>query len=452
VFPYRFGFEQFGVTPKDAEFIALMEFAIEDVARAYRIPIEMVGGVRRTYQNNEVADVALWQRCLEPESSWIADELTSKLVPAFGLDPAEYFLGFDLSAVVALQDDESVAWARDRERYMAALAGLQAMGTRMVQPSAISALYTTTLGFSEEEAAEIVGDGPPDIEEPAEESPAEDAPPAPPPPATASVLPAAYRVPRASRAAPEFGSEAHRGVMRKADDAMSPYVERFGAETARLMRAQEKSILAKLGDLGDGERAARLGLSDFVAVFNRARWIKQFREMAQRELRAPMQASGNATYDDLGADGAYDPSTPPAVRALRQRSQRFATEVNATTWTMLKGSLEEAITGGETPRQMADRVRTVMGSRIRSSGEVIARTEVHGSYQEGSRIAAKQTGLALNKVWVSALDSRVRNDHEDAHGQTVGLDEDFKVGSSRGPGPGDMGSAAMISASMLMSA
>jgi hypothetical protein len=41
----------------------------------------------------------------------------------------------------------------------------------------------------------------------------------------------------------------------------------------------------------------------------------------------------------------------------------------------------------------------------------------------------------------SALDDRTRDDHIDAHGQTVPLGDDFVVGGESGPGPGMIGSA-----------
>jgi HK97 family phage portal protein len=212
VFPFRYDFRAFNVTPRDAEFIALMEFAIEDVARAFRIPIEMVGGTRRTYQSTETADRALWQRCLAPEAGWLAQELTNKLLPVFGLDDT-YFLGFDLSEVVALQEDEDSEWLRDSGQLTAgvitvdewrqgqglepfeaeakplqpaqmttALSVTQLVGMGQISAAQGEALLTYAVGLSGEAAKAIIADGAmPMPEEPAADDTA---------PATASARPA----------------------------------------------------------------------------------------------------------------------------------------------------------------------------------------------------------------------------------------------------------------------
>ena len=96
-----------------------------------------------------------------------------------------------------------------------------------------------------------------------------------------------------------------------------------------------------------------------------------------------------------------------------------------------------------TPRDLARRVQSVMGGRIKSSAELIARTEVHQAVQRGSLRAAQSMSIAdsLTKEWVSGGDDRVRESHRDAHGQTVALDDDFDVGGATGPMPGNLGAA-----------
>lgn len=68
---------------------------------------------------------------------------------------------------------------------------------------------------------------------------------------------------------------------------------------------------------------------------------------------------------------------------------------------------------------------------------MIARTEMIGAVNGGS-LAAVRTGRgARYKTWLATDDSRTREDHADADGTTVGIDEAFYVGDSAMMYPGD---------------
>lgn len=67
-------------------------------------------------------------------------------------------------------------------------------------------------------------------------------------------------------------------------------------------------------------------------------------------------------------------------------------------------------------------------SRARS--RLIARTETVTAANAGSFIVAKDTGLKSNKIWIATKDKRTRHDHDEVDGQTIPMDEYFKVGVS----------------------
>ena len=64
--------------------------------------------------------------------------------------------------------------------------------------------------------------------------------------------------------------------------------------------------------------------------------------------------------------------------------------------------------------------------------DTIARTETHKAAMFASKRTvsdfADQAGVTMDKVWNSVNDERTRIDHSIADGQTVGMDESFKVG------------------------
>ena len=73
-------FKQVSMTPKDAEFLGALNWSLEDIARAYHVPIDKIGG-KRTYQNVEESELVFWNDCLVPEARMIASEITEQLLP-----------------------------------------------------------------------------------------------------------------------------------------------------------------------------------------------------------------------------------------------------------------------------------------------------------------------------------------------------------------------------------
>lgn len=461
--PYPFNVSSLaGISPKDAEFVALLDFAIEDAARAYRIPIEMVGGTRRTYQNNEAADAALWQRSLMPEACWLAEEMTARLVPLFGLDPSDYFLAFDLSDVVALQDDEDSRSMRATAQLgdgritvneWRAEEGLDPVpwGNAWWAPSGLAPIEGIPDGGAAEDVTEPEADAPDDLDAAPPDAEIETG--------TADDIRAAWArlLARVESDDDEdegedegededgedepwaYGGDEHRAALARQDDALEPHEKRLEDEMRRLFARQRESILDRL----DNARStgSRIGLGDLPKIFQRGRWIREFRTRMFPLLRGVAADGGGGAWKDIGAEGDYDPDAPAAVNAMRRQAQRFAVEVNETTWQALRESLAQGLKDGEGTPSMAERVEHVMGWRIRSSAETIARTEAHTAINTGALEAVKASGMRMVKVWLSALDSRTRDTHEDAHGQKRPLDEDFRVGTARGPAPGRMGAA-----------
>jgi SPP1 gp7 family putative phage head morphogenesis protein len=101
----------------------------------------------------------------------------------------------------------------------------------------------------------------------------------------------------------------------------------------------------------------------------------------------------------------------------------------------------EGLSTDQVARNIVKQIPTI--SRYRANA--IARTETHTAANYGSQAAAEATGLNIQKEWVAANDERTREDHIDADGQIVGLNESFDVGGEALMFPGDpSGSAGNI--------
>jgi len=99
-------FTNLSLTPKDAEFLGLMQWGMREVCTVFGIPPELIGDHEHaTYSNIEQAAKALWTDALIPEASFIADELTEQLVPLFGNEADS--IEFDTSDIETLQEDRT---------------------------------------------------------------------------------------------------------------------------------------------------------------------------------------------------------------------------------------------------------------------------------------------------------------------------------------------------------
>ncbi|MEO7904632.1 MAG: phage minor head protein [Candidatus Saccharimonadales bacterium] len=102
---------------------------------------------------------------------------------------------------------------------------------------------------------------------------------------------------------------------------------------------------------------------------------------------------------------------------------------------------------GKSFRQTASVPNKRMGIGA-GKARTIVRTETHrvrGIARAEVQEEAVELGVQMQKMWVSAIDTSTREDHADADGQTVDVDDYFSVGSEELMFPGDpVGSAEQV--------
>jgi HK97 family phage portal protein len=432
------------VTPKDAEFLGTLTWSLEEVARAYKVPLDMIGG-QRTYENVQAAERAFWYRTMEPESRFITSELVEQLLPMFNMGDRRLplqvdLIEFDLSRVPILQDAESEKWTRAKEQIgVGAItvnewrkeAGLEPVkwGDVWWAPGTVMPIESDELPempmaevSSEEEDKDLNAKESKESKESKEE--------------------------RSFKRVIELNGEEHQRLWRKFERFSKKWERKVGAETAAMFRRQEESILARLKKEELTTETQRTRSFSDVAddPFNKPEWVKKFRVMMRLLLAELVEEVGTEALEALGLTIGFVVKQPAVQRFIERQAQRFAVEVNETTWDALKESLSAGLEAGEEMPKLVDRVGEVMGDRIQSSEEVIARTEVNRAANGGTLEAWKQSGVVEKKSWLSALlPDRTRDSHVEAHvryqAYPIPIDEDFEVGSGRGPCPGMMGVA-----------
>lgn len=228
-----------------------------------------------------------------------------------------------------------------------------------------------------------------------------------------------------------YGSPEHKARMSEFDRRAAKHERAFIDAITALFEKQGAELAKRIAD-GDELKA---GLTP-------ASWEKMFIEMVKPLLLAAFADAARSAFNTLGLTKVdFDVSNPKVAALLAKQAQRFAEQVNATTWDLLKKSLDEGLAGGESLPSLAARVQAVMGDRIRSSAETIARTEIAPALHNGTMFAWKESGVVSGKTYLAAIDSRTRDTHAQAHGQTVGLDEPFMVGGYETMVPGATGVA-----------
>lgn len=120
---------------------------------------------------------------------------------------------------------------------------------------------------------------------------------------------------------------------------------------------------------------------------------------------------------------------------ILQRSLTLAKTINLTTMEALRRELSLGFEAGESIVQLSKRIEGYFTENAQYRAEMISRTEVIAASNAGAVDRYEKEGIQ-KKEWFAALDERTRETHAAAHGQIVGINEDFKVGGDSMPAPG----------------
>jgi SPP1 gp7 family putative phage head morphogenesis protein len=112
-------------------------------------------------------------------------------------------------------------------------------------------------------------------------------------------------------------------------------------------------------------------------------------------------------------------------------------QIASTTIKQVRGLINRGIDEGLSERETSRLLREQAPILSASRAQTIARTETHAAANYAVQESFKSTGIEARREWVSAEDERTREDHKEANGQIVGINEPFIVGSDELMYPGD---------------
>lgn len=243
--------------------------------------------------------------------------------------------------------------------------------------------------------------------------------------------------------------EASKDLQKKADAYFAKFIER-DKKQQELLKAgkitEEQYKQWRLAQMGRGERfialrddlAKRMTEANKVAVSyinDETPGIYSLNHnYAAYTIEQVAGDVGFTLYDEQTVKRliAEDPTLLPkrrvdAPKDLKWNKKRFTAEITA------------GILQGESIGKIANRVQNLSDAN-RSGAIRNARTAVTGAQNAGRQASynrAKEMGLPLRKRWIATKDNRTRHAHAMLDGQTVALDEPFKIEGSELMFPGD---------------
>jgi hypothetical protein len=151
-----------------------------------------------------------------------------------------------------------------------------------------------------------------------------------------------------------------------------------------------------------------------------------------------MKKYGTMLMSQLNADLTFNLQEPAVIDFLKVHAAENVSLINETTRELLKAQLVEAYENNEGIKEVLTRIDKVFQGDVSIwRANRIAKTELGVLVNNGRYQAAKQSGVAKKKRWVSALLPTTREraggeNHVNMHGTVVDFDQPFEAPKRRG--------------------
>ena len=240
-----------------------------------------------------------------------------------------------------------------------------------------------------------------------------------------------------------------------------PFERRMAREAAALFRTQGVNVAAAIETMGgvqlsvagrDGEPVELAG-SNLTERYRGVRLSDEEKKAADslvaqvfgaEESRAAWEslllgtgtlaglAAMNGVMQDTGGLASVAASDPAFRAFMQTRAFEFSRLVTRTTAEALRGLIWQAFREGVATEDVVGRVTALFGDWAEGRAKTIAQTEVGGVFGWGEQRAmeeAAEVDPSIQKMWLTMRDNVVRDSHDAADGQTVGVNEFFTVGT-----------------------
>lgn len=216
--------------------------------------------------------------------------------------------------------------------------------------------------------------------------------------------------------------------------ALQTQLEKRMSDDVRKRFKEEKRIvlraLRSLKSISKQDEDLHLILPDNVE--RRQRWEEMLRHWNEEGLREGFLME----VSRLGLMVEWSVDYSPIQQYINETSIMIAERIYGNTERDLKAILSRSFSEGLTIPETAKEIEEYFDFCDRVRSMRIARTETISALNYGQHTAMQEGGVTY-KIWITALDERVREWHAEAHGQRVLVNQPFTVGGESLMYPGD---------------
>lgn len=231
------------------------------------------------------------------------------------------------------------------------------------------------------------------------------------------------------------------------EEAKAILWKRVDRQRVAWWKPAQKQILPLYGDESDAVAKAIKGKKPDQLVKAAEKAINSLESEWEKMLKqlnsAIIEDFGQDTADDYGEPKnvsdieldnklemkfTFDPTSAAVRRWLETEATKDVISILATNLDDVKRVILAGVDENIGTRQIAVNLRQFYSDRSPFKAMRLARTEVTKASAFGSEEAAKQSGVAKTKTWLSSRDDRVRDEHAAMDGETVKLGEKFSNG------------------------
>lgn len=222
----------------------------------------------------------------------------------------------------------------------------------------------------------------------------------------------------------------------------APQEKTMNESMARFFENQHGEVMRNLNKYREASAGiVKKDVSAYI-LFNMKEANEKLKSYAKTSIRNAYVSGLMLGMRDTNSAIDFNLFEPNIYRAVESRLNFFAEKVNDNTFNLISDTINEGLGKGESISDISKRIDNIYEySRLHRS-RVTAQTEVIGATNDGQLRAYHEAGMEA-KEWLSARDEKVRDSHQAAEGQIVGITEDFTTGDgNKLQYPGDRNSGA----------